>query len=243
TNKEHKIEYKNNKFTQEEKIDIFNHTNILLFGYKNVLYNFYYVLPFLIAYGIYNSARWIFYLNSIILVIIIPLTVGLVLFLLPKPKNKKTKIVLIFRSIVINFITLFLWLFLYYGLRVNFVFATSILPIYSPKFTIYTNISQILNFPITISSYIEFDILNELVVIFNVISKNIIELTLMTSLLCIILMVSSKVIHYIESLSSKRQNNNREQKPVVIRNNNTKVYRINHTIRNCMPRSPTKFVA
>lgn len=241
TNKEHDIEYKNNDFTQEEKTDIFNHTNILLFGYKNILYNFYYVLPFLIAYGIYNMASWIFYLNSVILVVIIPLTVGLVLFLLPKPKRKKTKFVLVVRGIIINIVTLFIWLFLYYGVRIDMVFATSILPIYSPKFTVYTNISQILNFPITLNNYIEFDIFNELLIIFNFVSKNIIELALMTSFLCILFTITIKISKYIESFSSKKKFD-KKLKPF-IRNNNIKVRRINHTIRNCMPRSPTKIFA
>ncbi|MBQ7308438.1 MAG: hypothetical protein IJW82_07945 [Clostridia bacterium] len=238
TNKEQEIKY-NKNLSQDEKMDIFHYTNIFLFGYKNMLYNVYYVLPFLIAYGVFRDAGYMFYLNSVILVGIIPLTVGAMLVLLPKPKKKKTKLVLVLRGIIINIVTLFLWLVLYVGLKIDWVYTSVVFPIYSPKYTIYNNMSQILNVPITLDNFIRVDISNSLLMIVNLISKNIIELSFLTGLVYILFRVTIKVIKFIETRMIEKHSVTKE-KTFAMRNYNTKVFRINHTLRNCMPRSPTR---
>lgn len=207
---------------------------LLFYGYKNLVSNLYLVLPFLLAYGIFRDANFLFYFNSILTVFALPILSMVLLSILPHFKNSSSKILIIFRNLLAGILSFLFYFMICYGMKINLNFSYPL----NAQYTNYTSLANIINLPLYLTEILQVDIFEILTFIINISAKNYFNVLIFTSFVFSFVVVFV-CWYFVLRYENLKTNSTLKTKYINIRKNNTKVFRINHTIKYCLPRSPT----
>ena len=211
------------------------YSDILVFGYKNATHTLYFVIPFLIAYGGIKDAEILFYINTIISLLVLPMISVIISLILPDNMLSSTsRAVRSLHKVITNLITVIAYAIFY-------LLLNDFLAVYYPQSLFsFEFISSLLNFPITLDvSGIDKAIeafLEAISVSTGIIGKNLFELTLL--LATFVLLIKITGIIYKINKKSEVIRSKEEGRHFSIKMNNTKVFRLNFNIKCCLPRSP-----
>lgn len=213
------------------------HTNLLLYAYNNFVWNTYLILPFLMSYGMVKYAHFTFYINTIIFIMLLPITSVIISMIIPHKTRVTNKFSFTINRIACNFISFLIYIIIFINFRTQQ--SDLLLKLLSNHSTIYTEVSKVCNIPIRFDKFLTIDVPEILAMTVNLIFNGIFQIAFVFSSVITFLVISVNIVSLIKynKIVIFKVNKN---KPFSIKANNIKVYRINYIIKCCLPRSPDK---
>lgn len=230
----------NSPFRSKDKYNkeyIDYHTDLLLYGYNNFIWNTYLILPFLMAYGIVKYAHFTFYVNTIIFIMLLPMTSILISMIIPHKVRVTNKFSYTINRIACNFISFLIYIIIFFNFRTQQ--TDLLLKLLSNHTTIYTEVSKVCNIPINIDKFLTIDVPEFLAMVINLIFNGMFQITFVVSSVVTFLVISVNIVSLLKDNKVVIFKLNKN-KPFSTKANNIKVYRRDYIIKCCLPRSPDK---
>ena len=208
--------------------------------YQSFIYNLFLVLPFLVAYGCYNSAKLLFYINSLFSVLLLSISTAFIDVTLSKYSIGKNKIFNFIGSAFLYFASIIFYIFVYLALEINLginMISCIDAELYRQMCSFISEILKFFKTPLEIIKTGDNELINMPVFFAELSVKNLFNIMMISGMLLLFMRIS-KSIKRISILKQIEKLVKTNMKLSTIKANNTKVFRLNHTLKYCMPNSP-----